>query len=58
MRPEGAGPWMCGRIGATAYGLSPPTAWDLTPEQTSNNGKLMRHLIKSALPTPVQTSSF
>lgn len=40
---------MCGRIGVTAYGLSPPTAWDLTPEQTSNNGKLMRHLIKERL---------
>ena len=32
--------------------LSPPIAWDFTPEQASNPGKLTRHLIEVCLAYP------
>ena len=32
--------------------LSPPIAWDFTPEQASNPGKLMHHLIEGCLAYP------
>ena len=55
MCPEAAGPWVAGvwkDLGRFLGRLSPPIAWDFTPEQASNPGKLTHHLIEGCLAYP------
>lgn len=58
---EVAGPQVAGRVegfGQVPRAVITSIAWDFTPEQASNLGKLMRHLIKGSRAYPSENQQY
>jgi len=49
---------VCKDLGRFLERLSPPIAWDFTPKQANNLGKLTRHLIEGCLVYPSKNQQF